>query len=407
MPGKKSAIGWGPHALRPVPGDGVLQRSGDVVTLVSSAGSDAAIDQLLEACRGASDGRKLARQLARMLTDDDNDEFPAFVVLAPTGDELAVFVYGDATVAVVDAAGDNAQLSGRASSTWVDRVVGAPVTSLTAYLGAASSAAADSRTNLTDGAVPAAGLVVGEVAAASPGKRAKAVKPAAKKVAAKKKAAPKPLPDEPTVISEEPPLLEPAGAPEPDFESVLLLETQPGTPATPLPVAGDEAAEHAHASGGAVIVKGIMCKRKHFNGPTAAFCGVCGISMVQQTHELVDGPRPPLGVIVLDDGTTFGLDDDYVIGREPEIDSDVVAGRARALTIRDDEGTVSRAHALVHLEGWDVQLVDRGSANGTYVAPPNTTAWTPLSPHEPMLIVPGTRVQIGRRTFVFDAHNRV
>jgi pSer/pThr/pTyr-binding forkhead associated (FHA) protein len=153
------------------------------------------------------------------------------------------------------------------------------------------------------------------------------------------------------------------------------------------------------------MVKGIKCKREHFNSPKAAFCGVCGISMVQQTHQLVDGPRPPLGVIVLDDGTTFGLDADYVLGREPENDADVMAGRVRGLPIEDPDGSVSRVHALIKLEEWEVLIVDRGSANGTSVAPPGTDAWTSLAPHEPALIVPGTKVQLGGRTFVFDAHN--
>jgi pSer/pThr/pTyr-binding forkhead associated (FHA) protein len=126
--------------------------------------------------------------------------------------------------------------------------------------------------------------------------------------------------------------------------------------------------------------------------------------MVQQTHNLVTGPRPPLGVLVWDDASTYRLDRDYVVGREPEVDADVAAGRATPLTVDDEESTISRAHALIQLDGWDVQLVDRGSVNGTYVAAPGSRTWAPLTPYEPVLIVPGTRVQLGRRTFRFEAH---
>ena len=99
-------------------------------------------------------------------------------------------------------------------------------------------------------------------------------------------------------------------------------------------------------------VHGILCSRGHMNDPKARFCAVCGISMVHQTHNLVSGPRPPLGVIVLDDGSSFSLDHDYVIGRDPESSDLVQRGQARPLLIVDPTSQMSRVHARILLREW-------------------------------------------------------
>ena len=57
--------------------------------------------------------------------------------------------------------------------------------------------------------------------------------------------------------------------------------------------------------------------RGHFNRLDAYYCEICGLGMVQQTRVVVTGPRPSLGVLVLDDGTSYALDTDYLVGRSP------------------------------------------------------------------------------------------
>ena len=168
----------------------------------------------------------------------------------------------------------------------------------------------------------------------------------------------------------------------------------------PLPIAG----AHAHEEPQGPRVRGVICSRGHFNDPAAPFCSVCGISMVQKTLNLVEGPRPPLGVIVFDDGTTYTLDTDYVLGREPENDPAVMAGTARPLAMADPDRTVSRVHAGLVIDGWNVKAVDRGSANGTFIAGPGDDNWVPLIPYQPTTIKPGTRIRVGQRVFIFDSH---
>ena len=177
-----------------------------------------------------------------------------------------------------------------------------------------------------------------------------------------------------------------------DFEWVSLVpdgqdfsRDQPDVP----PIA-PEGAEPA-------MVEGILCVRNHFNDPDVAYCRQCGISMVQQTRTTQIGQRPPLGVLLLDDGTGFTLDRDYVLGREPVLDGDVAAGRARPLRISDPDGTVGRVHLRVSLVGWQVEVKDLGSVNGSVVYRP-VGGEGKLNPYDPVVVEPGTRISIGQRS---------
>ena len=76
----------------------------------------------------------------------------------------------------------------------------------------------------------------------------------------------------------------------------------------------------------------------------------------------------------------FQLDANYVIGREPSLDSSVADGSARPLRLTDSEGLVSRIHAKVELDGWQVYISDLESANGTYIQLPGETDGKLLPP---------------------------
>jgi pSer/pThr/pTyr-binding forkhead associated (FHA) protein len=114
------------------------------------------------------------------------------------------------------------------------------------------------------------------------------------------------------------------------------------------------------------------------------------------------GPRPPLGRIVFDDGATFTVDTEYLVGRMPEADPRARSGELLPIVVEDRSGSVSRVHAEILIDGWDVVLVDSGSRNGTFVAGPDDSGWTPLAPGRTSILLPGTRVRMGGRTFVFE-----
>jgi pSer/pThr/pTyr-binding forkhead associated (FHA) protein len=126
--------------------------------------------------------------------------------------------------------------------------------------------------------------------------------------------------------------------------------------------------------------------------------------MNQQTLVPRPGERPPLGVLLLDDGAVFQLDTDYVVGREPGLDSSVAGGRARPLRIADDSGIVSRVHASVRLDGWRVLVTDLSSANGTKVQLPGQQEGQILAPQVPVLLATGSQVDLGGRSFRYESH---
>lgn len=153
-----------------------------------------------------------------------------------------------------------------------------------------------------------------------------------------------------------------------------------------------------------VVVHGIVCSRDHFNNPAAAFCMVCGISMVHVTHNLVPGPRPTLGFVVFDDGSTFGLDRNYVVGREPGEAGD---RHTAPLTIQDNNETLSRRHAEIRLIEWVVHIVDLGSTNGTFVWDVTYERWNQIAANQAISLTPGDTVALGRRTFVYESVTRL
>ncbi|MBF6465879.1 FHA domain-containing protein [Nocardia beijingensis] len=151
-----------------------------------------------------------------------------------------------------------------------------------------------------------------------------------------------------------------------------------------------------------VIVHGFQCARRHHNDPRVSFCAVCGIRMDQLTCVLSEGVRPPLGVLLLDDGTSFVLDSDCVLGREPEY-SEAVARGARPLRLEDTSGGMSRAHAEIRLVEWDVTVVDGGSTNGTHIRHPGRQEWVRAVPGRPVTLAPGAQIQLGGRVLTFDS----
>jgi len=198
----------------------------------------------------------------------------------------------------------------------------------------------------------------------------------------------------------------------PDFETALASE-QPGAevpvreatgPAELSPLSSGDATpvDDPDAAAGAPIVLGVYCKNGHFGDPNARSCVVCGVSRGRRGPAPQPGPRPPLGALVLDDDSALELSIDCVVGREPALDPSVAAGEAHPLCIAD--AAVSRVHARVHLDGWQVLLIDLGSVNGTRIRLPGKRSEQALEPNVPVPLQSGTRVFVGTQGFQYEAH---
>ena len=186
--------------------------------------------------------------------------------------------------------------------------------------------------------------------------------------------------------------------PRPGSELDLRRGSTPGGGAaatlSPAPVA--PGAPSSALPAGAVMVQGVLCVRGHFNNPEAVACRTCAVGLSQDERTLSDGIRPTLGTLVLDDGTAFALNCDYVIGSAPDTDPAVAGGDVHPIALSDPTGQVARVHAEVRLVGWDVLLVALAPA---LILAPGSPQWAPAPPAEPSPLPPGTSVALGPRTF--------
>ena len=114
-------------------------------------------------------------------------------------------------------------------------------------------------------------------------------------------------------------------------------------------------------------------------------------------------PRPLLGTLVFADGQRVPIDRPIRIGRVPTL-SGTVAGEVPLLVTLASSGRgISRNHADIRLNGWDVVLTDLNSSNGTVVSLPGGSV-VRLRADDPVTISPGTSVSLGDETsFLFDA----
>ncbi|MEU1426439.1 FHA domain-containing protein [Nocardia sp. NPDC005746] len=346
----------------------VAHRDSSVITAASEA--IAVLDKVLEMVAEASSretrrtGRTFARLASTWLMGRTDEERIEFGVLTPGKRGLAVFLHGRVT-AMLEGTDDREVLHGRDAGFSVDRVVSpAPGRAAAVFVDDGAprkSLPRESVWSLRDGRVPGSGAVMW--------------------------------------------LGEKANTPEPEIAAGGRdpVPRDSGSGRTIAPTAIPAGIETAPTG---VVVHGFTCARGHLNDPRVSFCVVCGIRMEQLTCVLAPGIRPPLGVLLLDDGTSYVLDSDLVIGRAPARSPQVRRG-AQAIRIPDATGGMSRVHAEIRLVDWDVLVMDRGSANGTHIRPPGRPDWIRAAPGHPTVLAPGSQLLLGGRVFTFDSpHGR-
>jgi hypothetical protein len=432
---------WDELRLQVTPGAGVVARSAAALLVVPAveAHQQPALEQLLGLVRAARPGagRALARRLAGIVASSEPEDVPDLAMFAGLGsDDVAVLVLGEVEVST-DTSDGPVALSGRDSLTWVDRILKSPTRIVVGMPGAAEPQPMP-WVDLVEGVVPGTGALLEARDAAADFSSAISAPAAAGPLAsgssrtALAAPAPTPLPaplptgmptdampaspafDEPDAHGYGGPDAGEVAPPSDDFQVESLADVDP-EPRAPLPVEPDQTApdaqygdaqqgdiEHGDAAQHTDLVEGVYCKRGHFTDPESQFCIVCGIGLYE-TKIKRKGVRPELGFLVFDDGSVFHLDHDYVLGRQPEVDEEVKTGSVRGLRLEDSGGTVSRAHAIVRLVGWNVTIADRKSQNGTLVAAKGSDQFVPVSREQPITLVPGSRIQLGQRTLVYES----
>ena len=151
-----------------------------------------------------------------------------------------------------------------------------------------------------------------------------------------------------------------------------------------------------------VSVLGVCCPRDHLNDPRDDFCRVCGLPLVPGAPE-VEGPRPPLGRLTWDNGEVHEILGAALVGRDVGLDGAVISGELAALVPAGQNDSMSRVHAELRPNGWDVVVIDRGSTNGTFIWDEASKAWQRLPPDEPHVVRPGSVLAFGERTATFES----
>ncbi|HET8643619.1 MAG TPA: MFS transporter [Pseudonocardiaceae bacterium] len=359
-----------------LPARGVLIRHRDLVLLCEAVpGRGDRIGALVDAVTAGPDpsGEILSRRLAGLLGAAGPGFYPALCAFGPAGDGIAVVVHGPAEVTVTG--GDRqVRLDGREAVTLVDRLLAGPFESIRA-------------------AIPGSALVIPQGAGWPPSAELNGSPPAAE-------------PTPPDVDPPGPPEGRPPGVPVAgpggDMEEAVEQVEVERVEVERVEVERVEVEQVETAGPNGIKVYGIYCRQAHFNDPEVTYCTVCGCSMTQAIRMPLLGTRPPLGVLVLDDGTLYPLAREYVIGRVPEDDESVSTGRASPVRLGDP--MVSRVHARVVLSGWEVRVVDAGSTNGTYVCPPGEQEWTRVPTGLGMTLRPGSMAALGRRQLRYHSH---
>jgi hypothetical protein len=441
-----------------LPGPGTAIRSGQVAVWAGPGVSAALLDFLLRSAHnvGASPrgGRQMVEHLAGILSQRDPEPGAPFGIVGPADGGWVTLLHGP--VQIWDG---RRWLAPSPTPGWLQApVVPEPALSLGPAGSAPPPLDLTSLYDLERGMVPAGGLLFvlpqgapGDAAPASP---ARTPEPTALT------AAPGPLgagptraPGDPTLVTSPPGAADPTAVSSPLAGSGALLTpaggcstgtdptgtlndpTATGTDPTatlndPTATGTDPTAtlpnrpDGAVASGGAapagvidlsektpagasapgtpaggVEVEGRRCVDGTLNHPAATVCLRCGRDL--GSAPLVRSLRPPLGVLIDGDGSVYRVGTDLVLGADPAGDPSVLSGRAGFVRVADSDHSVAPAHAEIRLEDWRVTLVDRGSANGTFVVPPGQSSWTRLPTFQRIPLRSGSHLCLGQRVLTF------
>ena len=205
------------------------------------------------------------------------------------------------------------------------------------------------------------------------------------------------LTDEPGGLIDAVPWLDQRNEP-PPVETIMQVAAQPTSvpspPAEPVPdvsaTVNRAALRAATAAAGPTVLAG-YCPSRHLSPPHAARCRVCAAPMPQQAPFEI--ARPALGVLRLETGEVITLDRGVVLGRSPEAPEGEGAERPHVVRLASPENDISRTHAEIVLDGWNVYLRDFGSMNGTVVTLPGHPPER-LREHNPQLLESGAVITL-------------
>jgi hypothetical protein len=143
------------------------------------------------------------------------------------------------------------------------------------------------------------------------------------------------------------------------------------------------------------LVEGIMCRDQHFNHPRARFCAVCGHSLGGVGHGPARSRRPPLGVLITDEGRIYVVDHDVAVVLPPN------SYRPRFERINRSRSASCRLE--IRLREW--QCVATCTDQGVPASLPDGRRLL-LEPRSSLPLLPGTELVIGNSRILFQSQHQ-
>ena len=405
-----------------------------------AVGDETLLNELLVRLNALAEApwHEIVRTLTAGITEADYDAHPHLACISVEDDRVAALVFGD-TVLSVTIDGAETTLNGCDSSTWID----------VALHGSAERIHAGHQSESTivgvlrDGVIPAGGFLLdtsGPMPAsgrwAEIAERQTAAQPqtSAPELAAAGATEPEPASTEEVEKSiddatESGPLTgmfahieglhravdmateaEPAVQKEGHGDDAndqlashdVSLETANALP-PPIPATEKLAASRPTATLAPARpqLSGILCPVGHLTSVDDATCRTCGAPTEADT-KIIDGDRPVLGLLTFDDGAVLSVDRPAAIGSNVPAGYEIDGEPATIVRLDDGLGGVSDLQVEVRLVGWDLEIVDMNSENGTYtILRGERQTRTRLRSGQAVIMQPGMTVETGGRNFTY------
>jgi hypothetical protein len=148
-------------------------------------------------------------------------------------------------------------------------------------------------------------------------------------------------------------------------------------------------------------VLGVRCELGHFNHPRVMNCLRCGRPIPPGAPQ-VSGPRPPVGVLLADDGSIWALARGCLIGADPGSAPEVQSGASEAISMKAGANhAMAPVQSEVQVRDWSIYLVDRGAEGGSWVQGPTAQTWEQLGRNEQRGLANGSHLSCGGRVLTY------
>lgn len=145
---------------------------------------------------------------------------------------------------------------------------------------------------------------------------------------------------------------------------------------------------------------GVHCPEGHFTAVEST-CRTCDEQIASKAKSSKQ-TRPVLGHLVFDDGAVLEVDRPAVIGSNVPTGYTVNDEPTTIVRLDDGHDGVSDVQLEVHCSGWNVEVVDMQSRNGTYTMQRGKRQTrTRLRSGQAVVLLDGMIVETGTRTFTF------